>query len=91
MAAIRNKCTVSSVMMIRGATLPRCCLPLWPSRQRGVFLDNDFRVANGRAVRVLYLGATENGVDNDVDEVKGSNAEYGEGVNGDTIGVRGKR
>ena len=40
---------------------------------------------------MLYLGATENGVDDDVDKVKGSNAEYGEGVNGDTIGVRGKR
>ena len=40
---------------------------------------------------MLYLGATENGVDDDVDEVKGSNAEYGEGVDGDTIGVRGKQ
>ena len=40
---------------------------------------------------MLYLGATENGVDDNVDEVKGSNVEYGEGVNGDTVGIRGKR
>ena len=40
---------------------------------------------------MLYLGATENGVDNDVDEVKSSNAEYGEGVDGDAVGVRGKQ
>ena len=40
---------------------------------------------------MLYLGATENRVDNDVDEVKGSNSEYGGGVNGDTVGVRGKQ
>ena len=40
---------------------------------------------------MLYLGATENGVDNDVDKVKGSNAEYREGVNGDAVGVRGKQ
>ena len=40
---------------------------------------------------MLYLGVTENGVDNYIDEVKGSNAEYREGVNGDTVGVRGKR
>ena len=40
---------------------------------------------------MLYLGTTENGVDNDVDEVKGSNAEYRKGVDGDAVGVRGKR
>ena len=40
---------------------------------------------------MLYLGATENGVDDDVDEVKGSDAEYRKGVDGDAVGVRGKR
>ena len=40
---------------------------------------------------MLYLGATENGVDDDVDEVKGSNAEYRKGVDGDAVGVGGKR
>ena len=40
---------------------------------------------------MLYLGATENGVDDNIDEVKGSNAEYRKGVDGDAVGVRGKR
>ena len=39
---------------------------------------------------MLYLGATENGVDDDVDEVKGSKANDRKGVDGDTVGVRGK-
>ena len=40
---------------------------------------------------MLYLGATENGVDDDVDEVKGSEADERKGVDGDAVGVRGKR
>ena len=40
---------------------------------------------------MLYLGAMENWVDDDVDEVKGGNTKYRKGVDGDAVGVRGKR
>ena len=39
---------------------------------------------------MLYLGAMENGVDNNVDEVKGSDTKYRKGVNGDAVGFGGK-
>ena len=40
---------------------------------------------------MLYLGATENGVNDDVNKVEGGDTKYRKGVNGDAVGVRGKQ